>query len=81
MAMLADLVELVIGVNTHKDTHTVAVVAAATGAVVEQVTVPATPAGYRQLLRLADRHHDRRGGRSRHRWLRRRADPVPCRPP
>ena len=60
MAMLADLIELVIGVDTHKDTHTAAVVAAATGAVVTQVTVPATPAGYRQLLRLADRHDGRR---------------------
>jgi Transposase len=58
--MLADLVELVIGVDTHKHTHTAAVVAAATGAVVEQVTVPATPAGYRQLLRLADRQDSRR---------------------
>jgi transposase len=56
MAMLAATVELVIGV----DTHTAAVVAAATGAVVEQVTVPATPAGYRQLLRLADRQDSRR---------------------
>ena len=53
MAMLADLVELVIGVDTHKHTHTAAVVTAATGAVVEQATVPATPAGYRQLLQLA----------------------------
>jgi transposase len=35
-------------------------VAAATGAVLEQVTVPATPAGDRQLLRLADRYD---GGR------------------
>ena len=42
MAMLADLVELVIGVDTHKDTHTAAVVTAATGAVVEQATVAAT---------------------------------------
>jgi transposase len=58
--MLADLVELVIGVDTHKDTHTAAVVAAATGAVLEQATVPATPAGYRQLLRLTDRHDGRR---------------------
>src|SRR5215212_10102724 len=32
MAMLADTVELVIGVDTHKDPHTAAVVAAATGA-------------------------------------------------
>jgi transposase len=60
MAMLADTVELVIGVDTHKDTHTAAVVVAATGALVEQLTVPATPAGYRQLLQLADRHDGRR---------------------
>jgi transposase len=53
MHMLADLVELVIGVDTHKDTHTAAVVAAATGAVIQQVTVPATPAGYQQLLQPA----------------------------
>ena len=60
MAMLADTVELVIGVDTHKDTHTAAVVAAATGAVVAQATVAATPAGYQQLLRLADRHDGQR---------------------
>jgi transposase len=53
MAILAELVDLVIGVDTHKDTHTAAVVVAATGALVEQLTVPATPAGYRQLLKLA----------------------------
>jgi transposase len=65
MAMLADLVELVIGVDTHKHTHTAAVVHAVSGAVLEQATVPATAAGYRQagyrqLLRLADRHDGRR---------------------
>ena len=60
MPMLADTVELVIGVDTHKDTHTAAVVDAATGAHVEQVTVPATPAGYQQLRRLADRQDGRR---------------------
>ena len=53
MHMLAEVVELVIGVDTHKDTHTAAVVTAATGAVLAQATVPATPAGYRQLLQLA----------------------------
>ena len=58
--MLADLVELVIGVDTHKDTHTAAVVQAVSGAMLEQLTVPATPAGYRQLLRVADRHDGRR---------------------
>ena len=36
MAMLADAVEVVIGVDTHKHTHTAAVVAVATGAVVSQ---------------------------------------------
>src|SRR5215213_8304856 len=60
MAMLAEVVELVIGVDTHKHTHTAAVVVAATGVVLEQATVPATPAGYRQLLGLADRRVGRR---------------------
>jgi Transposase len=60
MAMLADLVEVVIGVDTHKQTHTAAVVVAATGAMIEQATVAATPAGYRQLLRLANRQDGRR---------------------
>jgi transposase len=36
MHMLADLVELVIGVDTHKHTHTAAVVVAATGAMIHQ---------------------------------------------
>jgi transposase len=58
--MLADSVEVVIGVDTHKHTHTAAVVAAATGAVIQQVTVPATPAGYQQLLELAGRQSSRR---------------------
>jgi transposase len=60
MAMLADLVELVIGVDTHKHTHTAAIVRATTGAMVDQATVPSTPAGYQQLLRLADRQQGRR---------------------
>jgi hypothetical protein len=45
MAMLADTVELVIGVDTHKDTRTAAIVQAVSGGVVEQVTVlPPRPA-------------------------------------
>jgi transposase len=60
MAMLADLVELVIGVDTHKHTHTAAVVSATTGAVLAQATVAATPAGYRQLLALADQQPGQR---------------------
>ena len=43
MDMLADSVEVVIGVDTHKQTHTAAVVAAATGQALANLTVPATP--------------------------------------
>jgi transposase len=60
MAILAELVDLVIGVDTHKDTYTAAVVIAATGAILEQVTVSATPAGYQQLQELAGRHQGQR---------------------
>jgi transposase len=35
-------------------------VAATTGAMIAQVTVPAIPAGYQQLLDLADQHHRQR---------------------
>jgi transposase len=60
MAMLADSVEVVIGVDTHKQTHTAAVLAAATGRTLASLTVAATPDGYQQLLELADQHHGRR---------------------
>jgi Transposase len=60
MAMLVELVELVVGVDTHKHTHTAAVVVAATGAMITQVTVPAAPAGYQQLLKLASQHQGQR---------------------
>ncbi|HEV2928572.1 MAG TPA: transposase [Propionibacteriaceae bacterium] len=58
--MLAEVVEVVIGVDTHKQTHTAAVVAAATGQTIATLTVAATPAGYQQLLELADQHHRQR---------------------
>jgi transposase len=54
--MLAELVEVVIGVDTHKHTHTAAVVAAGTGAVLAQTTVPTDPNGYAALIELADAH-------------------------
>jgi transposase len=60
VAMLAERVEIVIGVDTHKHTHTAAVVTAGTGAAVEDLTVGTDPAGYRQLVDLADRHAGRR---------------------
>ena len=54
--MLAESVEVVIGVDTHKHTHTAAVVAATTGAVLAESTVGADPAGYNTLVQLADQH-------------------------
>jgi hypothetical protein len=56
MTMLAERVDVVVGVDTHKHTHTAAVVAANTGAVVETLTVSTDPDGYAELVALADRH-------------------------
>jgi transposase len=54
LALHPDL-DVVIGVDTHKDTHTAAAVGA-TGAVLEHLTVPADPTGYRQLIAFGRRH-------------------------
>src|SRR3954447_16048644 len=54
--MLAEAVEVVIGVDTHKHTHTAAVVAAGTGAAIEDLTVATDPGGYSELVALAGRH-------------------------
>jgi transposase len=56
VAMLAEAVEVVIGVDTHKHTHTAAVVAAGTGAAIEDLTVATDPGGYSELVALAGRH-------------------------
>jgi transposase len=56
MPILAELVRVVIGVDTHKATHTAAVPAAATGGVLATQTVSTTPAGYQALLPLAQQH-------------------------
>jgi hypothetical protein len=66
---LSQGVDVVIGVDTHKDTHTAAAVGA-TGAVLEHLTVPADPAGYRQLIAFGRRHDARFVGHRRHRQLR-----------
>ena len=50
--MLAEEVDYVIGIDTHKDAHTAALVNA-TGGVVAGVEVAASDSGYRRLLRLA----------------------------
>ena len=54
MALAKDI-DYVIGVDTHKDSHSEAVVNA-TGGVVSALDVTATEAGYRRLLTLAKRH-------------------------
>jgi transposase len=56
MTMLTDLVEVVIGVDTHKHTHTAAVLDAATGAVLARVAVTADSDGYAELSALAEQH-------------------------
>ena len=56
MPMLAETVDVVVGVDTHKHTHTAAVVDAATGGVLGERTVPADPAGYAALVDLAEEH-------------------------
>lgn len=54
MTMLAEVVDVVIGVDTHKHTHTAAVVIAATGAAPEHLTVDTDPDGYAHLVEMAD---------------------------
>ncbi len=56
MTMLAELVDVVIGVDTHKNTHTAAVVVSTTGAALEEVTVGTCLDGYGDLVAMADRH-------------------------
>ena len=59
MERLADRVEVVLGVDTHKHEHAAAVVSAV-GGVLGELTVPATGEGYARLLRFAEAHPGRR---------------------
>ena len=61
MNRIADRAELVIGVDTHTDTHSAAVVDRL-GGLHAEVTVPADPHGYQQLLAFV-RGHTPPGGR------------------
>jgi transposase len=55
--MIPDQVEVVIGVDTHLQTHTAAVVAVATGVQLgEAVTITTDPAGYTRLMDLIAVH-------------------------
>jgi len=56
MTSLTEIAEIVIGVDTHVDTHTAAVVETSTGAVLAETTVSTTPTGYQELLDLAGEH-------------------------
>jgi transposase len=55
VGMLAELVDHVIGVDTHRDSHTAAVLDT-NGRVLEELTVPADAFGYRKLLRFGAAH-------------------------
>lgn len=54
--MLEDLVERVIGVDTHKHTHTAVIVEARSRVKVDEIVVAATGAGYDELIEWADTH-------------------------
>ena len=54
--MVTDDVDFVVGVDTHADRHALAVVDAGTQQTCRQLTVAASRKGYRQALRLAERH-------------------------
>jgi transposase len=56
--MLADEVDVVIGVDTHRDTHTLSVLTAATGAVVHETRIEACAHGYGQALAEVERCAD-----------------------
>ena len=52
--MLADELDYVVGVDTHRDEHVLVAVAAPTGAVVARQAVRANARGYRETLRFAE---------------------------
>ena len=51
---LAEVVDVVIGVDTHVATHAAAAVDARTGGVLAQITVSADAEGYEELVDFAD---------------------------
>jgi transposase len=53
---LAEIVDVVVGVDTHEDFHVAAVVASGTGAVLGQLVLEATVDGYEELVEFADQY-------------------------
>ncbi len=56
LADLREVVDVVIGVDTHVNTHSAAVLDAATGSVLGEITVEATAQGYAELVEFANNH-------------------------
>ena len=54
--MLADELDYVVGVETHRDEHVLAVLAAPAGAVIAKQAVAANAGGYRAALCFAEQH-------------------------
>jgi YVTN family beta-propeller protein len=54
--MLADELDYVVGLDTHRDQHELAIVAAPTGALIAQPSVPANAGGYAEAVRFAEKH-------------------------
>jgi transposase len=53
---LRDVVDVVIGVDTHVHTHSAAVLDTATGGVLGEITIDATAEGYAELVEFANNH-------------------------
>ena len=76
---LREVVDVVIGVDTHVHTHSAAVLDTATGGVLDEVTVEATAQGYAELVEFANQHATFASlGDRRDRRARRRSEPSPA---
>lgn len=53
---LREVIDIVIGVDTHVATHSAALIDARTGGVLEEITIEATAEGYAELVEFADAH-------------------------
>src|SRR5215207_5966097 len=62
---LREVVDVVIGVDTHVHTHSAAVIDSATGGVLGETTVAARGAGYAELVEFANKYPMMRPGRSK----------------
>ncbi len=59
---LREVVDVVIGVDTHVHTHSAAVIDTATGGVLDEITVEATAEGYAELVEFANQRAARHNG-------------------